>query len=169
MNSLCINIDAYVSFNWHLFVYRCVTGPSVQRLHDNTDLPAPQKWSCLVRKTLKGWGQELSGNAALCVLFVKINHLDKDIWREFISNSCNSKLLCAGWWCNRTTPRVWIWSSSRIRGWRNHRRLKERVMMGGKTEDSSSVCRNPPADRFKWGDSILRWHEQGCTGKSPNK
>ena len=31
----------------------------------------------------------------LCVLFVKINHLDKDIWREFILNSCKSKLLCA--------------------------------------------------------------------------
>lgn len=41
---------------------------------------------------VKGWGWRMSP----CVLFVKINHLDKYIQRQFILNSCNSKLLCGG-------------------------------------------------------------------------
>ena len=105
-----------------------------------------------------------------CVLFVKINHLDKDIWREFILNSCKSKLLCVEWWCNGTTPRVWIWSPSRKRGikkselwlearadaslrirrglprWKGKKKTKKKP-----SEERWSVWRDPPADRLKWG------------------
>lgn len=121
INGLCIHTDTWVYIIFFIEARQydsSVTGPSVHTLRDSACLSAPLKWSCLVRQTVKGWGQGLSRNAALCVLFVKINHLDKDIWREFILNSCKSKLLCVDWWCNRTTPQVWTWSSSRTREWR---------------------------------------------------
>lgn len=98
---LCINISTWVCI---FFIEAClddrsVTRPSVHTLHDSSCLSVPLKWSCLVRETVKGRGWGISRNAVLCALFVKINHLYKDIWREFILNSCKSKLLCLGWWC----------------------------------------------------------------------
>ena len=117
MAYVSIPIHVYISF---LLKPVCMTAVSLDHLctlcmRVPVCLSAPLEWSCLVRQTVKGWGQGGSVGMRPCVLFVKINHLDKDIWREFILNSCKSKLLCVDWWCNRTTPQVWIWSSPRTR------------------------------------------------------
>lgn len=90
------------SFGWRLFVWQTCHWTICAPLHDSACLSVPLKWNCLVSRTVKGWRQELSRNAVLCVLFVKINHLVKDIWKEFILNSCKSKLL-------------WVWTSDAMR------------------------------------------------------
>ncbi len=70
MNDLCIHTDTCV---YIFFIEAClydssVTGPSVHTLHDSACLSAPLKWSCLVRQTVKGWGRQLSRNAAVCIV-----------------------------------------------------------------------------------------------------
>lgn len=118
MNGLCIHTHTSV---YIFFIEAClydsgVTGPSVHTHQDSSCLPAPLEWSRLVRQTVTGEG---SVGILLCVLFVKINHLDGDIWSKFILNSCKSKLLCTDKWCNRTTPQVWKWSAPRTTEYRS--------------------------------------------------
>lgn len=54
---------------------RRVAGPSV---HDSACL-LPASLGSLRRGNTKGWKRGLGRNAVLCVLFLKINHLVKDI------------------------------------------------------------------------------------------
>lgn len=136
---------------------RRVAGPSAHPLHGSSGLSVPLKWSRLVRQTVMGWRGELSRNAALCVLFLKINHLVKDIWKEFILNSCKSKLLCVDRWCNGTTPQVQIWSFSNLRKWRNRRDFKcglSRYLHGGKKRRSLLEHLAPPTSSLKWGEAF---------------
>lgn len=70
MNGLCIHTDTCV---YIFFIEAClydssVTGPSVRSLHDSACLSVSLKRSCLGRQTVKGWGQGLSRNEALCIV-----------------------------------------------------------------------------------------------------
>lgn len=116
MAYVSIPMDVYISFFIDACLYdSSVTGPSVHTLHDSVCLSAPLKWSCLVRQTVKGWGRGLSRNAALCIVCKNKPSGQRYLNRIYIKQLQKQASVCVDRWCKRTTPQVWMWSSSRTR------------------------------------------------------